>query len=275
MGRLLYTALGVVMAATSLRAADPPDPLAEARALYNQGDFDGAVVAAERARLVPARPDQGRPVLGRMDSADLIAARAYLERFRASAAADDLANARWRLSRLDPLRFTPRERVEFIVGLGEDLYFEESYGAAADVFASALDSADSQEGDARERVLEWWASALDQIARPRPDIERQGIYERVRERMQSELASHAGSATAAYWLAAAARGKGDVQAAWDAVEAGWVRASLTRDGGATLRTDLDHLMLMGIVPERAKALDQPTDNVRAEWERFKERWKKE
>ena len=39
-----------------------------------------------------------------------------------------------------------------------------------------------------------------------------------------------------------------------------------------LRGDLDRLMLRGIIPERAKATAQPVDIVRAEWERFKERW---
>src|SRR5438128_9346727 len=68
-----------------LAAAD--DPLARARLLYNQHQFEAAVSAAEQARLVPARAD----------AADLIAARAYLERFRQSAATDDLANAHERL----------------------------------------------------------------------------------------------------------------------------------------------------------------------------------
>src|SRR5450631_915798 len=80
------------------------DPLARARALYNQRQFQAAVSAAEQARLTPARAD----------AADLVAARAYLERYRESAASDDLGNARDRLRRLDPARFAPRERVEYV-----------------------------------------------------------------------------------------------------------------------------------------------------------------
>src|SRR5216683_2812422 len=94
---VLVLALGV-----PLRGAD--DPLARARLLYNQGQFEAAINAAEQARLTPARAD----------AADLVAARAYLERFRLSATPADLTNARDRLRRIDPLRFAPRERVEYV-----------------------------------------------------------------------------------------------------------------------------------------------------------------
>ena len=93
--------------------------------------------------------------------------------------------------------------------------------------------------------------------------------------MHDELSAHPGSATASYWLAAASVGKGDAQAAWDAAEAGWVRAPLASDRGTTLRADLDRLVLRAIVPERARALAQPPDALRLEWERFKDKWKKD
>ena len=90
--------------------------------------------------------------------------------------------------------------------------------------------------------------------------------------MRDELTARPGSAAASYWLAASARAQGDLQAAWDAVEAGWVRASLATDRGAALRADLDRLMLVAIVPEQARALAQPEDTLRLDWENFKERW---
>lgn len=245
-------------------AADKTDTLTLARSLYNQRRFEAAVNAAEQARLVPAHAD----------SADLIAARAYLERFRESAASDDLTNARERLRRLDPIRFAPRERVEFIVGLGEALYFDGSYGAASDVFESVLARGDTSGPDGRDRLLDWWATAIDRDARPRPDIERQAFYLKIRDRMQSELVAQPASAAAAYWLAAAARGQGDLQAAWDAAQAGWVRAALTADRGVALRADLDRLMLQAVVPERARLTSQSPDQLRLEWEHFKERWQR-
>src|SRR5262245_38273820 len=97
-------------------AAAAEDPLARPRVLYNERKFDEAITAADQARLLP----------GRADSADLVAARAFLERYRASAVPEDLTTARERLRRLDPQRLQPRERVEYIVGLGETLYFDQS-----------------------------------------------------------------------------------------------------------------------------------------------------
>src|SRR5438105_4744022 len=96
MTRMYRVVLGLVCifaAAAPSRAAD--DPLARARQLYNQHQYEAAVAAAEQARQTPARAD----------AADLVAARAYLERFRGSAVSDDLTNARDRLRRLDPQRF--------------------------------------------------------------------------------------------------------------------------------------------------------------------------
>jgi hypothetical protein len=254
-----------VMAASAARVEAADDPLARARLLYNQREFQEAVAAAEQARRIPARAD----------SADLIAARAYLERYRESAASDDLTNARERLRRLDPQRFLPRERVEYMVGLGETLYFDQSFGAAAAVFESVLQSGELLVAGARERVLDWWADSLERDARPRPEMDRRGVYQRVRERMEAELAMHPSSGTAAYWLAAAARGHGDLQGAWDAAQAAWVRAPLAADKGVALRADVDRLVLRAIIPERAKTMPgQTVQSLQQEWERFKERWKR-
>lgn len=263
-GRLAGACLAAILVARAGSAAAPQDPLAKARQLYNQREFDAAIIAAEQARLVPVRAD----------AADLVAARAYLERFRQSGAADDLTNARDRLRRLNPDRFVPAERSEYLVGLGVALYFDGSFGAAATMFESVLQSGDLRTSSARERVLDWWATAVDHDTRPRPDMDRQVVYQKMRARFSDELAERPGSGTAAYWLAAAARAQGDLQAAWDAAQAGWVRAPLALDHGEALRADLDHLVVHVIVPERAKVLAQPPDNVRGEWERFKARWTK-
>jgi hypothetical protein len=252
----------LILPCTVLAVFGADDPLARARLLYNQGQFEAAINATEQARVIPARAD----------AADLVAARAYLERYRASAASDDLENARERLRRIDPLRFAPGERTEYVVGLGEALFFEEAYGAAANVLDPIVRNADLLAGDARERVLDWWASALDRDAKPRPEIDRQGMYQRIRARMEEELAARPVSGTAAYWLAAAARAQGDLQAAWDAALAAWVRAPLTTDRGVALRGDLDRLVLRAIVPDRAKVTAQTPESLRQQWEQFKERW---
>lgn len=262
---MLRTALALCAAALlalPASAADNKDPLARARVLYNQRQFDAALAAAEEARKMPDRAD----------AADLVAARAYLERFREGAAAEDLSNARDRLRRLDPSGFNASEHFEYLVGLGETLYLDDDTGAAAVIFESVLTPDEQLPPEARERVLDWWASALDRDARPRPEIDRRAIYQRVRDRMAAELSVHPGSTTAAYWASAAARGQGDLQAAWDAAQAGWVRAGLSPTRGNALRNDLDRLMQRAIVPERSRILAQPPEALIAEWEEFKEKW---
>ena len=169
-------------------AADAQESLARARLLYNERQFEEAVNAADEARA------------GFPDSVDLIAARAYLERFRESAANDNLASARDRLRRINPGGFGIPERIEFIIGLGQALYFDNSPGAAVSLFASVLDGVHVLGPDARERVLDWWASALDGEARPRADAERVSLYREIQERMERELADRPGSAVAAYWF---------------------------------------------------------------------------
>src|SRR5476651_2421329 len=134
----------LILIATTLTISAADDPLVRARSLYNEGQFDAAIAAADQARLTPARAD----------AADLVAARAYLERFRASAAPADLVSARDRLRRLDPQRFPARERAEYIVGLGEALFFDGAFGAAANVFDPVLQSRDLLTSEARERVLD-------------------------------------------------------------------------------------------------------------------------
>jgi hypothetical protein len=244
--------------------ADSRDALVRARLLYNQRQYQAAIEAAEEARGLP----------GRADSADLIAARAYLERFRESAASDDLASARDRLRRLDSHRLIARERVEFIVGLGEALFLNDEFGAAADVFDSLLTGGEWPTTSAREQALDWWASAVDRHIWPRPEIERLGGYQRIRDRMQQELSARPDNAAAAYWAAAAARGQGDLDAAWHAAQAGWVRAPLAEDHGAALRADLDRLVLSAIIPEWARTLAQAPDVLSEEWEHFKTQWTK-
>jgi hypothetical protein len=264
MGRAGLALFVFLAAAPPVYAGQKSDPLSDARQLYNKRQFDAAIIAAENARITPALADR----------ADLIGARAYLERFRESGTPGDLTNARDRLRRIDPTRFDAPERTEFIVGLGEALYFDESFGAAAEVFETVLADFNAIPADSRDRVLDWWAIAVDRDTWFRPELARESAYQRIRARMREELTTRPGSSTAAYWLAAAARSQGDLQGAWDAVEAGWVRASLATDRGAALRTDLDRLMLVAIIPERARMLAQPVENVKLDWERFKERWGK-
>jgi len=238
------------------------DPLAVARQLYNERRFDAAITAAESVRS----PE-------RADSVDLVVARATLEQFRDGGTADHLSTSRERLRRIRPHKLTEDERLELLVGLGQQLYLEGAAGAAATLFDTLfVDRPKQLSGTARERVLDWWASALDREARPRAEIERHTFYQQIRDRMRDELGRNPGSGVASYWLSASASGLGDHLAAWDAALAGWVRAPLAEDHGARLRTDLDLLVIRVIVPLRARATAQSPDALRQEWEQFKGRW---
>jgi hypothetical protein len=73
---------------------------------------------------------------------------------------------------------------------------------------------------------------------------------------------------------------GDVQRAWQAAIAGWVRASFAADGATAIRQDLDRLVIDAIIPDRVKLLSLParevpdaTVGLKSEWDVVKQRWK--
>jgi len=252
------------------------DALARARDLYNRHQYDQAITAARDAAERP----------GLANSANVVIARASLERFRQSSSADDLVVAREALKKIDERAIDAREHVEYLVALGESLYFDQPedgslgqrYSAAAELFEQALAHADLLGPDGREDVFEWWAGSLDHQAQTGPEGERRGIYDRILTRAEHELEINDRSAVATYWLAAAARGTDDLERAWGAAMAGWIRAPRFGARGTTLRSDLDRLVTQVILPERARQLSPGGDPRPAlailamQWEEIKRRW---
>src|SRR5258705_1432743 len=100
-------------------------------------------------------------------------------------------------------------------------------------------------------LLDWWATALDREAQVAPPERRARLNARIMERMDAELRRDPGSAPANYWRAVAARGSGDLDTAWDAAVAAWVRAALG-PAGSQLRSDIYRLGTEAIIPERAR-----------------------
>jgi tetratricopeptide (TPR) repeat protein len=247
--------------------ASAADPLAEARRLYNLGQYENAARLAREAVKVTASAESARLVLGRI----------FLERYRQSAEAEDLVQAREALRLVNTQGLERRERTEWTIGQGEALYLDDRFGPAVELFERALDSAEPLGAMPRERLLDWWATAVDRLALTRPRDAREPVYARIISRMEKELGTDPASAPAAYWLAAAARGAGNLDRAWNAAMAGWVNAPVARDHGAALRADLDRLMVQGIIPDRAVRL-QPRDTKQAaavmlsEWEALKASW---
>ena len=261
--------LVALIAAPALSSAAQHPALANARALYNAADYDGAIASAAAARLDAASAD----------AASLVAARAYLERYRLRTSDPaDLAAAREALGTVRAAALTPRDQIDLLVGLGQALFLANEFGAAAELFDTALSRASLLPERDRWLLLDWWASASDREAQRLPVDRRAWLLARVSERMETELRTDPGSATANYWLAVAARGMGNVERAWHAAVAAWVRAPLRPESAMTLRDDIDRFVTTVLVLERARSRpvkDQPTalTEFRAQWDAVKESWK--
>ena len=248
-------------------AASPRDELSRARQLYNDAKYDAAIDAA--ATLIHAQ-DLG-------DAAQLVRGRAYLERFRRSADESDQTAAREALKQVRAAELSADDRVELNIAIGESLYFDGQAGASAEQFELALAHADRKQPARHERLLDWWATALDRQAQSGVDAVARPIQSRIVRRMEDELRGDAGAPVASYWLAAAARGSGDIERAWDAAIAGWVRTSQLGARGVATRDALDRLVTQAIIPDRARLIapsssETAAASMRAQWESLKRAW---
>jgi hypothetical protein len=250
----------VLLSCAGLASAAEPPALAKARALYNAADYDAAINAAALARAQPAAAD----------AAALVTARSHLERYRLRGNSGDLVAAREALNGVRATMLSPRDQVDHLVGLGQSLYLGNSFGAAAELFDVALGRGALLSHRDRLMLLDWWASALDREAQGRPQDRRLSAYERIAARMDDELRQDPGSAPANYWLAAASRGAGNLDRAWDAAMAAWIRARLTPETADKLRADLDRLVAQALIPERART--KPPRDPQLEWEQTKLQW---
>jgi len=259
----------------SMGQAKLPDSLTEARRLYNAQKFDEAITRAAEAELSAPQAQAARVVL----------ARARLERFRLSSDAGDLTEARTVIRRIDASKLAPRDEVEYVVALGELFFlddqsaFDDRYSAAAEQFEIALGRTELLDAASRDLLFEWWALSLDHQAQLGPEFGRRSVYERIVARAEGELARDTRAASAAYWLAAGACGMDDFSRAWGAAVAAWVRAGSLGPRGATLRDDLDRLVMHMVLPERARQLAAGADarpalqSLQTQWTQIKEMWK--
>ena len=265
--RLSVFSVALLFASVSSVFAQRAD-LAKARTFYNQREFDAAIEAAIVAQKTP----------GTADAATVVLARAHLERYRERANPDDLSAARTALGTVRVSNLDPRDNVDFLMALGEALFFEDDYGAAATLFESGIESAILQGPQTAESMLEWWGSAMERHADALEKEPRLVSFARLRDRMSRELARNPGSAAAAYWFVVGTRGAGEPIEAWEAAIAGWVRARLAGPLSAKLRADLDKLVIEGIIPDRVRSVSpdrrtQTESDLKGEWAVVKERWK--
>ncbi len=269
MVRVVVTlALSAAFATALAAQTSGADHLAEARAHYNQRQFDEAIKAATAAQRLPDTAD----------AAAIVLARAHLELYRERADPADLSAARDALGAIRATSLDIRDQVELLIAIGESLFLEDDFGAAAEVFQSGIERAASTDRQLADSMLDWWGSATERHAGALPREPRIAAFARLADRMRQELADHPASAAACYWSVAALRAAGDVDGAWDAAVAGWVRARLMGERAPAFRADLDRLVLQGIIPDRVRHIAQDEraaaeSQLKADWELVKEKWK--
>ncbi len=246
--------------------------LERARTLYNAGMFDESIAAAAVAKKkASAAP-----------SATLIAARARLELFRQKHDdPQDLAAAREDLASLNPRILAPQEIIEWQIGLATALFLEDQPGPAAAMFTTVLPAARGLPTGELDKLLEWWASTLSRVAESLSGVARKDAYTAMLAAVRGELERDPLSRPATYWLAVAARGTGDVDGAWNAAVAGWIRGGAQPEG-QQLRSDLDRFVTQTLIPERAqsrtgqrldaKATMSEIEVMTAEWRAVTGRW---
>lgn len=244
------------------------DLVAEARRAYNAGELTASVDAARQAVDAGSSIDEARIVLGR----------ALVERYRRSARSADLAEAREALIAAATPALSPALRIEWLVGTAETMFFEEQFGASAELFASVVDDPRARVAvpGGRERLLDWWATAADRAAQKLDESARDAAYRSMETRLRGELNRDGTLGAASYWLVIAARGAGDLDGAWYAAQAAWARAALAADRGAALRADIERAVSQAIIPERSRRVgrdqEEEAEALRQEWEAFKQRW---
>ena len=271
----LIRALIVCCLSLALMAqAKPADLLSEARAHYNEGRYDDAIRVASEARKHPE-----------LEAAALvISARAHLEKYRQLSQSADMEAARQAMKAVDVESLDERQRVELLLALGTALYIDETHGfdhrfsAAAEQFELAFAYVDLLDAAERDQLFDWWAGSLDRQAQQGSEPARRPIYQRILARAEAELEARPSSTAAAYWLAAATRGVGDLTRAIGAAVAGWVRAESLGRRGEALQIDLDRLMRQVLLPERAAEMVPDGDPrptlalLESQWVAVKERW---
>ncbi len=219
--------------------------LERARALYNEGLYDDAIAAAAVAK--------SKAKGNAAPSATLIAARARLERYRATRDPQDLAGARTELMSLNPRNLAAQEAIEWQIGLGTALFLEEQPGPASEMFTRVIPTARGKMPAVEfEKLLEWWAATLSRVAEALTGPARKDAYEAMHNAVSEELDVNPLSRPATYWFVVARRGMGDFDGAWNAAIAGWIRAGSQAES-KRLRDDLDRFVTQTLIPERAQA----------------------
>ena len=143
-----------------------------ARELYNAGRVDEAIEQAEAAWVATASAEAG-----------LVLARAKLDRFSRLESGSDLSVARQLLDRIDVTTLLPAQRLDWEVGVATGLFLAGRGGPSGVMFERLLDHP-LLEGAERDRVLNWWATAVDRVGRDQLPDQRSGTYDKMARRLE-------------------------------------------------------------------------------------------
>ena len=143
--------------------------LAKARTLYNQKQFDEAIAVATQARRQADIADMAAIVL----------ARAHLERYRERSDPSDLGAAREALSAVRATTLDVRDQTELILALGQSLFLEDDFGAAAEMLESGLERATTADPALSEAMMEWWGSSIERLAGTKSRDPRHALFRRL------------------------------------------------------------------------------------------------
>ena len=266
--RVLLALLVCSRAAGGVGAPSIP-ALAKARALYNAGDYDGAISAAAVARRDPAARRRRRA--------------GHRARRISSATGSAPTPPIWRAAReaLGVVRvraLTPRDQVDLLVGLGQSLYLGETSAPPRSCSTPRSSRASLLPERDRLLLLDWWATALDREAQTRPADRRARVLRAHRRADGGELRQRSGERGRELL----ARGRRPRQPA-TSIAPGMPRsppgcARRSTPERRALRADLDRLVTQALIPERARtrpAREQPDSMaaLRAEWDLVKQQWK--
>src|SRR5205085_5107436 len=131
------------------------------------------------------------------------------------------------------------EAIEWQIGVGTALFLEGQLGPASEIFVTLLPSARARlSTEEFQKLLDWMGTAMSRLAESLTGDARKRAYEQLHDDARHELERNPFSPPATYWTVVSLRGMGDLDGAWNAAVAGWVRMS-GHPEGRQFQSDLD------------------------------------
>ena len=191
----------------------------------------------------------------------------------------DLSAAREALGTVRAASLDERDQLELLLALGESLFLEDDFGAAAEILESGLDARRQRRRSSPKSMLEWWGSAVERQASGLAPEPRRRAFARLVDRMQGELAQIAdvGGRQLLDRRRPARRRRVDARVGRGGCRLG-ARAADRRPRASRSAPTSTSWSLQGVIPDRVRHIAQDQraaaeSQLKADWELVKERWK--